>query len=299
MAALDTILLTLAGAAMIALALRDIFDALLHPEGRGTLAAAITRSIWLLSRRGGSHHRVFLLAGPLALGGVILSWALLLAIGWALVYLPHMPDGFRFAEGTGGSGDLVDALHVSLVTLTTIGFGDVIPQAGWLRLALPLEALLGFGLLSATVSWLLLIYPVLARRRSLAYEISLLRKAQYEAGLPVEQLPPDTAARIYAELTSRLVAVERDLVHFPVAYYFAERDERFSLPAVAPYLLELARRGASKAMPEPVRVHALLLLEAIDDLAATTAARFHGVDAGSAEGVLRAYARDHLRAAEA
>ena len=38
----------------------------------------------------------------------------------------------------------------------------------------------------------------------------------------------------------RLVAVERDLVTIPLSYYFAERDERFSLAAVMPWLLALA-----------------------------------------------------------
>jgi hypothetical protein len=38
----------------------------------------------------------------------------------------------------------------------------------------------------------------------------------------------------------------------------------------------------------------LLLLEALDDLALTTANRFHGVRARSTEAILEAYARDHL-----
>ena len=70
------------------------------------------------------------------------------------------------------------------MTLTTLGFGDVTPDAAWLRLVVPVEALLGFGLLSASISWLLLIHPALARRRSLAYEIALLRKAEQETGTP-------------------------------------------------------------------------------------------------------------------
>jgi Ion channel len=78
-------------------------------------------------------------------------------------------------------GRLVDALNVSLVTLTTLGFGDVTPTDAWLRLLAPIEALLGFGLLTASISWLLLIYPALSRRRSLAYEVALLRQAAERA----------------------------------------------------------------------------------------------------------------------
>jgi hypothetical protein len=160
-------------------------------------------------------------------------------------------------------------------------------------LILPLEALLGLGLLSASISWLLSIYPALSRRRSLAYEISLLRSAEGEPDLSVDALEPDAAERLLAELTSRLITVERDLVHFPISYYFSAGDPRFSLPVAAPYLLELARRGMDEAQPKPVRFRSRLLLQAIDDLARTTATRFHGSDAATPDELLREYARDH------
>jgi hypothetical protein len=102
------------------------------------------------------------------------------------------------------------------------------------------------GLLSASISWLLLVYPVLARRRSLAYEVSLLRREEAETGTGLETLDQEVAERVYAELTSRLIAVERDFVSFPITYYFVEPDPRFSLAATAPYLVELAERGDAR-----------------------------------------------------
>ena len=47
----------------------------------------------------GRGHRLFPLAGPVALVVVITTWALLLIVGWALIYWPHMPGGFRFDPG--------------------------------------------------------------------------------------------------------------------------------------------------------------------------------------------------------
>jgi ion channel len=290
-----TVLSTAAGVAMIGLAGRDAFDALFHPEGHATVARLIARRVWRLFRRTGAEHRLFPLGGPAALVAVIATWAALLVVGWGLIFWPHMPSGFHFEPGVESAGsDFVHALNVSLVTLTTLGFGDITPTATALRLILPLEALLGFGLLTASISWLLLIYPVLARRRSLAYEISLLRAAEAETHLSLDRLEPEAADRVYAELTSRLVAVERDLVNFPISYYFAEADPRFSLPAAAPYLLELARRGTADGTPDRVRLRAHLLHSAVDDLG-KTAAGFHGGRADDVEEMLRAYARDHLR----
>jgi hypothetical protein len=189
----------------------------------------------------------------------------------------------------------VHSLNVSLVTLTTLGFGDITPKAEALRLILPFEALVGFGLLTASISWLLLIYPVLARRRSLAYEIWLLRAAEEATQRSVDRLEPDAAEHIIADLTTRVIEVERDLVNFPITYYFAEGDARFSLPAVAPYLLELGRRTATEDAPDRLRLRADLLLRALEDLARTSAERFHGGADGSVDDMLRTYARDHLR----
>jgi hypothetical protein len=285
-----TVLASVGGAVLIALAARDIFDALFHPEGRGTFARLVARGVWHGFRCTG---RASPLAGPVALLAVIATWVVLLVIGWALIYLPHFPEAF-----TSGAerGDLVEAMHLSLTILTTLGSPDLTPDANWLRIVAPLEALIGFGLLSASISWILLIYPVLARRRSLAYEIALLRQAEREEHGSLASLDPGAAERLYAELTSRLIAVERDLVNFPITYYFAESDERFSLLAVAPYLLGLAERGAASELSGPERLRARLLREAIDDLAATVK-RFHPSVSGTTAELLRTYAQDHLRMA--
>jgi hypothetical protein len=185
---------------------------------------------------------------------------------------------------------------MSLVTLGTIGYGDISPASDVLRVLVPLEALVGFALLTATVSWLLSVYPALSRRRSLAYEITLLRVAVEVAG-PGAFLRrhADAVERTFPELLSRLVAVERDLVTIPLAYYFSERDDRFSLPVVMPWLLELADRGAAREVPSATRLQSRMLRAAIDDFATTTATRFHGDTSGATADLLSRYGADHLR----
>ena len=286
-----TLLCTAAGLALIGLAARDVFDALFHPEGRGTVSRALMRGSWNATRR---YARLRPLVGPLVLLGVLGTWAAMLAAGWALIFLPHVDGGFRpTGSAAASSPDAIEALNLSLVTLTTVGSSDLAPADAWLHVVTPLEALLGFGLLTASISWLLLIYPVLSRRRSLAYEVFLLLRAERDASVTLERLQPGPAERMLAELTSRLVAVERDMVSFPVTYYFAESDPRFALSAAAPHLLQLARRGAADDMPANVRLRADMLLEALSDFAATTATRFHGRGADDLDHALAAYARDH------
>jgi hypothetical protein len=292
---LGTALSTVAGAALILVALRDVFDVLFNESGRAVLAHGVTRGVRRAFRTVAKRRRaLFSMAGPFALLAVVATWALLLIVGWALVFLPHMPDGFTLSSGVDQTHPLIDSLYTSMVTLATVGFGDITPDAPLLRILTPLEALLGFGLLTASISWLLSIYPVLNRRRSLAYETHLLLDSEEAIGTQVTDLEPASGESIYSELTTRLVSVERDMATFPIAYYFATADHRFSLPAVMPGLLELARRGAHESQPAAVRLRATMLLEAIDDLAHALRP-FHGGGDGSTDDLIAAYRRDHLR----
>jgi hypothetical protein len=293
--------LTIVGAALIVAVLRDAFEALFHPDGRMALSRGVMGGYWRLFQRFARRRPgVFVLAGPAMLLTILTSWAMLLALGWALVLWPHFPDGFRFAAELGPASEqrgLVDALYMSLVTLGTIGYGDISPASDVLRLLVPLEALVGFALLTASVSWLLTVYPALSRRRSLAYEITLLREVTRRAGRDeFVRGRGGTAERLFAELLSRLVAVERDLVTIPVSYYFTERDDRFSLPGVMPWLLRMAKLGLAPDVPASTRLRAEMLCAAIDDFARTTAERFHGGATAPTAELLQHYARDHLRA---
>jgi hypothetical protein len=296
MSTVPTVVLTVAGVLLVAIALRDVFDTLFHESGRAVLSRLLMRGVWRVFRRLGGRRRLSL-AGPIALIAVVMSWATMLVVGWALFLMPHIPDSFAFG-GAPHSSRVAESLYFSLTTLTTVGFGDIAPAEGWLRIVTPLEALIGFGLLTASVSWLLSIYPLLSRRRSLAYEIHLLTEAEAKTGKPVTALEVSAAEGVYSELTSRLVAVERDMVTFPVAYYFAEADPRFALPAAMPSLLRLAEAGCSSGIAEPVRLRATMLRDAIEDFALTTAERFHGSAAESVEELLDDYAHDHLLASE-
>ena len=295
MPTLPTVALTVAAVVLIALALRDVFDTLFHESGRAVLSRLLMRGVWRVFRRLGGRRRLSL-AGPVALIVVVMSWATMLVVGWALFLMPHMPQDFSFSAPH--SSRVVESLYLSLTTLTTVGFGDIAPAEGWLRVVEPLEALIGFGLLTASVSWLLSIYPLLSRRRSLAYEIHLLTEAEARTGKPVTAMDAGAAEGVYSELMSRLVAVERDMVTFPVAYYFAEADPRFALAAAMPPLLRLADAGRGEDVAEPVRLRATMLRAAIGDFARTTAARFHGSAAESTEELLDDYAHDHLLASE-
>ena len=186
-----------------------------------------------------------------------------------------------------------------MVTLTTLGYGDVVPTSDPLRVLAPLEGLVGFALLTAALSWVLSIYPALGRRRSLAREATLLKESEREVGETLERVGAQEAARVLGELAGRVVAVEGDLMQFPVTYYFHSTEERFSLPFVMSYLLHLAQRAGGERFQPWVRLRAGMLRGAIGDFSDRIGSKaFLDLHRALAEEVLKAYARDHFHGDE-
>lgn len=289
MSFVPTLFMSLAGLLLVCVAVRDIFDVLLHPDGRAHLSRMVTRGVWLLTRRiAHVRPRMFALAGPLGLMAVIAAWAAMMVVGWALLLWPHL-SSFQNAEGESAVESLWEAMHISTLALSTMGYGDLAPVDQWLRVVAPLEALIGFGLLTASVSWLLSVHPAVLRRRALAYELWLLRRA----GEP-EGDAPELDEQLLGELTSRVIAIDRDLVANPVTYYFAENDERFSLAAELPFLREHIR-DAVAGDDVATRQRARMLDTAIDDLLKTIVATFHRCGPLEPEEAQELFARDHLQ----
>ncbi|MFF6773001.1 potassium channel family protein [Streptomyces sp. NPDC012637] len=286
-----TWVLTLVGAALILFILRDVFHTLWHPTRHGGLSRLVMRSVWRLSAHHGERRRPAGLAGPTGMMAVVAAWSLTVAVGWGLLYWPRMPEDFSYASGLapGEHAGPVDALYVSLVTLATLGLGDIAPTSGWLRVLAPLEALVGFALLSATVAWILGIYPALARRRALALRLSHVRRAQMDDGA----LDSAGGAALLDGLASALSTVTVDFEQYPESYYFYDIDEHTSLPAQLDHAVGLADRAARARHPD-VRLSASVLRTALQDLSEVLDERFTrtGADPGR---VFAAYAADHGR----
>jgi hypothetical protein len=267
------------------------------------LSKRVAHAVWRCAHKTASHGPGLLsLAGPLALVASVLTWGLLLTTGFALVYWPRMPDGFSYSPGLvpEQNDSLLDAFYLSFVTVGTLGFGDVVPEQPWLRLLVPFQALIGFLLWTATISWLLSIYPDLGRRQAFARNISLLGSAEAMTGVDVMNLDnADATVQKLSTLTDELVSIRGDMLQFPITYYFHEGEQASAMPAALPQVLNLARRASRSECPAEVRLQAACLHGALDDLAETLATQFLYVEPSPVEDVLAAYARDHVYAGQA
>ena len=280
--------MTAVGAAVVLVALRDIFHTLWHPSGQGGLSHWLMRNVWRVGQAGG---RLGGLVGPLGMVAVVLVWVLLVVVGWALVYAPHLPSGFVLGSGLdeGDRAGVVDALYLSLVTLATLGFGDIVPSAAWLRIVVPVQGLVGFALITAAVSWVVQVYPALTRRRALAVRLSLLRRSDADA---LVRTPESRLAPVLLEgLAGEVVQIRVDVTQYAETYYFRDGDADAALPAVLGVAADLAR-AAEDSSNTDVRFAGQLLTTAVADLVRILDVNFLR-RGGTVPELVAAYAADH------
>jgi Ion channel len=285
--------LTLLGIALIALALRDIFDVLFHPLGRGALARLILVGASALARRFGGRT-LTRLVGPLSYIAVVVAWATLLAVGWALVFMPQLPGGFTFDPGLDPSEHtgFLDALYVSLVNLTSLGYGDISPASPLLRVLGPVETMFGLGLLTASISWLISIYNAISRRDSLAHEVHLAKEAEERLGEELADADPELLETMLASFAEQLIRTRRDLIHFPIVHYFRTEDDERALAGLLPFLASLVEEASEHKRPHALRVRAEILRLAIDDFAATLRTRLR-MPGETTDATLEHYLAEH------
>jgi Ion channel len=287
--------ITGAGVLLLLLTLRDIFHTLWHPSGRGSFSEFLIRTTWRAGRRRRRRGHPRAVTGPVALLVVVVAWLGLVVLGGALIYAPHLPEEFVYGPGVepGEHGGFVDAVYVSAMTVSTLGFGDIVPGNAWLRLVVPAQALMGFGLLTAAVSWVVQVYPALTRRRALAVRLTLTRPAVQD-GLLTE---PDSvlAAVVLESLATELIQVRVDLTQYAETYYFRDGPEA-ALPVTIGIAVDMAAQGRNSPRAD-VRLAARMLDDALDDFARVLDEEFLQLQ-GSRPEILAAYAdaHDHDRA---
>jgi Ion channel len=281
---------TLGGFAIVGFTLREMFHDLFHPTESGSLSDSIATALFALLRR---RRSMLPLAGPIALATIITSWALLIVLGFSLVYWSWLSTNFQLTSGNNPEIDhgFPAAFYFSLEVMTTLGLGEFIPQPPWLRLIVGLHCLMGFGLVTASVSWIVLLYPALGRMRTLARRTAIVAAASEWSG--VDAVSGD-AQSMLSELALDLIRVRVDLVHFPIIYYFHSESRRAALSHAIPLLVAFADAGCRPDRPERVRLAAAALRIALDDLACLFAERFLDVDGEDPAAVFAAYRKHHL-----
>jgi hypothetical protein len=251
------------GAAIVLFAVREVFNDLFHPTESGALSEWVASRIFRVFRR---WPGMLPTSGPLSIALVILTWAMMLAAGFALIYWASFPAGYDVQSPV--PADAWSrwwwSFYFSLEMMTTLGLGDIRPNPTWLKLLSACHTLLGFSLVTASITWILLIFPALRRMRTLARKTMTLREAQEQTGTSVAS----TGMQILlAGLAEEVIQARVDLIHFPILFYFYTQDPRASLPPALGTLMKFADEGRRSNRDELVRLSATALHIALADLA--------------------------------
>lgn len=167
-------------------------------------------------------------AGPIVMLGQFLTWVLGLWIGFALVYVSDLNSLHSGGEISFDPTTFVDALYLSGVTLTTVGFGDLVAETDALRLVTVAEAAGGLAVITAAITYLLSVYPLISQVRVAARSVPHAEADDEAAARLVVFRGPETIAALQRDL----IQVDEDTQRFPVLYYFHSDDPSASISAL-------------------------------------------------------------------
>jgi hypothetical protein len=229
-----------AGVLVILVGLLDVFFTVLHYDGFGFLSSRLYRRLFdvvcFLTGPLPRKYRALGLsmAAPLMVPVTITVWIFLVSAGYALIYYAGM-DGETFSFSSSGlAPSFMEALYFSGVTIATLGLGDVTPLSGPYQAIAVSEALVGFGILTLSISYVIGVYGVLQRLGVLT--AGLYHQAQ-DTNDPLSILVPHFPEGQPRGLETHLMSLHRDLVEvyegmrrYPIVYYYHSRRAYRSLP---------------------------------------------------------------------
>lgn len=245
---METFVFTASGVALLLVVAYDVYSTILDDRAQvGPVSHTLNRTCWRVGRAV-SHrfararrHQALNLVGPLLLPLLFVAYLALLITGFALVYYPHMPAEFVVSEGAARS-PLADSFYYSGVTLTTLGYGDIVPRSKLMRFVAVSEAAAGLALVTLVITYLIAVYGALERKRTVA--LSFYHQA--DAGANVAGLiAHHFVGGSFYGLVDVLRTAARDLqglleshVEHPIIHYFHAARVYKSMPRVLFLLLE-------------------------------------------------------------
>lgn len=244
----NNLLLTAAGFLLLLLVFYDIFSTILRAtKYPGPISQTINRGLWWiflnltrnLKRR--SRHRILSSIGPLLMPILITIFVTTLITGFALIYMAQLDTDFFINPPETRYSHLL-AFYYSGITFLTIGYGDVVPATGLVRVIAIFEGFCGIATLSLSITYLITVYGALERKRMLA--LNFYHQARQGADVAGFISNHFSRGRFHS-LTATLRGATRDLqelleshLEHPIIHYFHPLEVYKGLPRALFVVLE-------------------------------------------------------------
>ena len=237
------------GICLVALALVDVFLTVLYARiGTGLSSPFIARGMWWLFKRLGRLlprwcDRILSFAAPITLVVIAAVWVQATMIGIALIVWPGLNNGGIVSVDGHTPSDFVTAYYYAGDTLTTVGTGVLSAKGRFYMLVTVFTSIVGMGLITLTVTYLLEIYSALHRRNAFAVSLHHETSATGDAVEKVMGLGPngdfEGARADLQNIASRLVDLYETHHFFWIVTYFRFPEKFYALSRVLLVSMEI------------------------------------------------------------
>lgn len=242
MAAAQTIL----GLAVILVIFADVFLTILSTSRDGPLTRGWSQPVWrfaLAVHRRRPIHRLLALSGPAIVIFTILGWYVGIVLGNWLVLAAH--PGAVVSNATGAHVDLTGLWYFVTTTLSSIGYGDLVPSGlPWTVFSTSIT-LLTTMVLTISLSYVISVISAAIKRRSVASSVRALGSSPSEVARHAQLGEPGHSMHTHLSAVASVVseAAEQQVAYPVLRYFHSARLEVAPAPAVllladAVFLLE-------------------------------------------------------------
>jgi len=228
------------GLLVVSLGLVDVFLTVLHYENPGLLAGPTYRAVWACARwitaplPNPTRALARSMVAPSMVVMTLAGWLALPVLGFSLVYWPPIAH-HHFAVGHAGHS-FGTAVYFSAASLTSLSFSDVQPASLAYHAVAAAETLVGLGILTLAISYILNLYRVLQDQGVLA---TLLLHHSAGGNDPIRLLEshfvdgrPEGLSTLVRELDRNLTEYREGMRRYPLVWYFHTRRPYRSLPYI-------------------------------------------------------------------
>lgn len=215
------------GIAIVLIVLQDFMYTTLSGQGAGFVTTAFNRTIFHIVRPHKGHMLINSF-GFLHLIGTLANWIFLILGGSFLIFLSNPDYVLNSADGTVADG--LERLYYTIYVFSTLGNGDYLSGEGFGRIYTALLSLIGFGMLTTAITYMLSVTSAALNKRNLSVFISIM--ADTPISLYHYAMKKEKGMMLLEKcetLSEKLILHANNHFSYPIIHFFLTTNKQRSL----------------------------------------------------------------------